>query len=63
MLNESNPLCIGSPPTFTNRLCEWLVITMKHNKLKKQDINNDDYYFARPIIKSGDFRLVCTLCV
>ena len=24
---------VGSPPTYTNRLCEWLIITMKDNKL------------------------------
>ena len=24
---------IGSPPTYTNTLCEWLVITMKDNEL------------------------------
>ena len=24
---------VGSPPTYTNKLCDWLVITMKDNKL------------------------------
>ena len=23
----------GSPPTYTNKLCEWLVVTMKDNEL------------------------------
>ena len=41
---------IGSSPIHTNRLCEWLVITMKENKLwklhgfsKERIPNNDDF--------------------
>ena len=56
---------LGSPPTYTTKLCEWLVRTMKtinyRNWFSKERITNNDHFcFKRPITSPDHYRLVFT---